>query len=169
VTSGVGQEDDAGPCCQSELGLGLGHLDTLRAVSTFVSTVPYTGQRSRTQQGARFLLCLPFPAPTPPGIFKTRWHTARFTFLGQLIELRRAGPRVRLRSPPFSTFASPFLSRDFKKVLLFVLSQRQTSEHDQRFSFTPQRPAHVPPFLSRLLARHPRIQSHHRTPVLLLR
>jgi hypothetical protein len=151
----------------SVLGLGLGQTS---ASIPFVPFHPcYTGQRSQTQRCAQFLLYLPIPALTPLGIFTTRWHTARFAFLGQLIELRRAGPRVRLRSPPFSTLASPFLSRDFKKVLLFVLSQRQTSEHDQRFSFTPQRPAHVPPFLSRLLARHPRIQSHHRSPVLLLR
>jgi hypothetical protein len=96
--------------------------------------------------------------------------TFKSTFL-QLTAPHRAGSRVRLRSPSFSTLTSPFLSRYFKKVLLFVLSQRQTSEHDQRFLFTPQPPPHVPPFLSRLLARHPHIQSRRAscTPVLLLK
>ncbi|KAN0134465.1 hypothetical protein V8E53_007676 [Lactarius tabidus] len=62
-------------------------------------------------------------------------------------------------SPPFITLASPFLVMYFKEVTLFVLRQRQTSDHDPRFSLPPQHPPPALPFLPRLLAPHSRTQS----------
>ncbi|KAN0127812.1 hypothetical protein V8E53_014368, partial [Lactarius tabidus] len=78
------------------------------------------------------------PAPTLPGRLSTRWYRARLSFPGQLTAPRRAGPQ---------------------EVTLFVLRQRQTSEHDPHFSLPPQRTPHALPLLPRLLAPHSRIQS----------
>ncbi|KAN0134537.1 hypothetical protein V8E53_007683 [Lactarius tabidus] len=70
-----------------------------------------------------------------------------------------AGPRVRLRSPPFFTLISPFFAMYFKEVILFILRQHQTSDHNPRFSPHPQRTPHALPLQPRLLAPHSRTQS----------